>query len=209
MTSPQQHPVRPGPVTSGAPVPPDRLPPDRLPPDRLPPDRLPPDDAVEKQKHGYAEYGVVVVLLALGAWAIVDALSLADIAMNRGPVSSKTVPIVVGILLLVTGVLLALDIARGGRGEQEGGEDVDLSQGSDWRTIGLLTASFAANAVLIERVGWPISGAVLFFGTSYALGSRHYLRNAVISLVMSVSTWYLFYAVLDLKLPAGLLKGIL
>ncbi len=203
MKSPH-NPVRPGPATSGAPVPPDHNA-----RDLVPPDQLPPGDVVQKRRPGYAEYGVVVLLLALGGWAIVDALSLADIAMNRGPVSSKTVPIVVGILLIVTGILLAVDVARGGRGEQEGGEDVDLSHGSDWRTIGLLTASFAANAVLIERVGWPISGAILFFGTSYALGSRHYVRNAVISLVMSVSTWYLFYAVLDLKLPAGLLKGIL
>ena len=78
-------------------------------------------------------------------------------------------------------VLLAIDLVRGGRGEQEGGEDVDLSHGSDWRTIGLLVGAFVANALLIERVGWPISGAILFFGTTYALGSRHYIRNAIIS----------------------------
>jgi putative tricarboxylic transport membrane protein len=187
MTTRGNPPVRPGPAASGPPVPPD---------------------ATEK-KGGYAEYGVVVLLLGLGIWAITDAMGLADIAANRGPVGSKTVPIVVGLLLIVTGILIAVDIARGGHGEQEGGEDVDLSHGIDWRTIGLLTASFAANALLIDRVGWPISGAILFFGTTYALGSRHYVRNAIISVVLSIGTWYLFYAVLDLKLPAGLLTGIL
>ena len=168
-----------------------------------------PDNRVARQKGGYAEYGVAVLLLALGAWAIVDAMSLTDVASARGPVGAKTVPVVVGLLLVVSAVLLAVDVARGGRGEQEGGEDVDLTHGSDWRTIGLLTAAFAANALLIERIGWPLSGAILFFGTSYALGSRHHVRNAVISLVLSVGTWYLFYAGLGIKLPAGMLKGIL
>ena len=173
------------------------------------PDRVPDPTRDASARKGYSEYGVVVLLLGLGIWAIVDAMSLTDVATARGPVGPKTVPIVVGILLLVTGVLLAVDIARGGRGEQEGGEDVDLSHGSDWRTIGLLVASFAANALLIERVGWPISGAILFFGTTFALGSRHYVRNVIISAVLSVGTWYLFYAGLGIQLPAGVLEGIL
>ena len=188
MTTPESRPVRPGPAADAAPVPPDR---------------------VERKKGGYAEYGVAVLLLALGVWAISDAIALTDLASSRGPIGAKTVPSVVGLLLIATGVMLAIDVARGGRGEQEGGEDVDLSHGSDWRTIGLLTASFAANALLIDRIGWPISGAILFFGTAYALGSRHYVRNAIVALVLSVGTWYLFYAGLGIRLPAGFLKGIL
>jgi putative tricarboxylic transport membrane protein len=164
--------------------------------------------AAKAAKGGRSEYGVALLLLGLGAWAITDALSLTDTA-SRGPVDASTVPIVVGLLLVLMGVLLTVDLLRGGRGEQEGGEDVDLSHGSDWRTIGLLIASFAANALLIDRVGWPVSGAVLFFGTTYALGSRHYVRNVIISIAMSVGSWYLFFAVLGIKLPAGLLKGIL
>jgi putative tricarboxylic transport membrane protein len=162
----------------------------------------------ETVKGGYSEYGVALLLLALGAWAIVDALGLSDLA-SRGPVSAKTVPIVVGLLLIAMAVLLALDVYRGGRGEQEGGEDVDLSHGSDWRTIGLLAGSFVANALLIERVGWPVSGAILFFGTAYALGASHHVRNAVVSVVLSVGTWYLFNVGLGIKLPVGILKGIL
>lgn len=197
MTSPESRPVRPGPAAAAAPVPPDRV------------DGADPGDRGDRKKGGYAEYGVAVLLLALGVWAITDAMALTDLPSARGPIGAKTVPMVVGLLLIVTGVLLAIDVARGGRGEQEGGEDVDLSHGSDWRTIGLLTASFAANALLIDRVGWPISGAILFFGTAYALGSRHYVRNAIIALVLSVGTWYLFYAGLGIHLPAGFLKGIL
>jgi len=161
-----------------------------------------------ERKGGRSEFGVALLLLALGTWAIVDALGLSDLA-SRGPVSAKTVPIVVGALLIVMAVLLTVDLIRGGRGEQEGGEDVDLSHGSDWKTIGLLVAAFAANALLIERLGWPVSGAILFFGTSYALGSRRLILNALVSVALSVGTWYLFNLTLGIPLPVGILKGIL
>jgi len=160
------------------------------------------------RKGGRSEFGVALLLLALGVWAIVDALGLSDLA-SRGPVSAKTVPIVVGGLLIAMAVLLAVDLLRGGRGEAEGGEDVDLSHGADWRTIGLLVAAFAANALLIERLGWPVSGAILFFGTTFALGSRRFVLNALISVGLSVGTWYLFNLALGIPLPVGILKGIL
>jgi putative tricarboxylic transport membrane protein len=124
-------------------------------------------------------------------------------------VGPTTVPIAVGILLVVTAVLLAVNVLRGGRGEQEAGEDVDLEHGSDWKTLGLLVVAFVANILLIERLGWPVSGAVLFFGTTFALGSRHLIRNAVVSVALSVGTWYLFNLGLGIALPVGILKGIL
>lgn len=166
-----------------------------------------PDDAASGRA-SHSEYGVAVLLLALGAFAIYDAQGLVDPG-SRGFVNSRTLPTAVGILLVVTAVLLAVDVFRGGHGEAEGGEDVDLESGTDWRTMGLLIASFVANALLIDRLGWPISGAILFFGSAYALGARHLVRTALIAVVMSVGTWYLFNLVLGIKLPVGVLKGIL
>jgi putative tricarboxylic transport membrane protein len=116
---------------------------------------------------------------------------------------------VVGTLLLVVSVFLAVDVLRGGRGEPEGGEDVELGGGTDWRTVGLLAVAFLANALLIEPLGWPLSGAILFWGSAFALGSRHPVRDAVIALVLGVGSWYLFVLGLGISLPVGILKGIL
>ncbi len=157
---------------------------------------------------GRSEYGVSLLLLALGVVAIVDALGLVDRGA-RGFMTARTLPIVVGVLLVVCAVFLAINVARGGRGEEEEGEDVDLSHGSDWRTLGMLVAAFAFNAAFIDALGWPITGAVLFFGAAFALGSRHFVRLALISIALSFGTWYGFFLGLDVKLPAGLLDGIL
>jgi putative tricarboxylic transport membrane protein len=161
------------------------------------------------QEQGRSEYGVALFLGALGIVVIVLALLLPESRIARGPVGPAAVPVVVGSLLVIVAVFLALDVRRGGRGEPEGGEDVELTGGSDWRTVAMLVAAFLANALLIESLGWPISGAILFWGSAFALGSRHYVRDAVIAVVLGVGSWYLFVLGLGISLPVGILEGIL
>ena len=166
-------------------------------------------DPGSTKEQGRSELGVALLLGALGVLVIVQALQLPESLIARGPVGPSTVPLVVGSLLVVVSGFLAVDVLRGGRGEPEGGEDIELTGGSDWPTIGLLAAAFVANALLIEPLGWPVSGAILFWGSAFALGSRHYVRDAVIALVLSVGSWYLFVLGLGIALPVGILKGIL
>jgi len=164
---------------------------------------------VARWTQGRSELGVALFLLAVGVVVIVDAARIRAELTQRGPVGPKAVPIAVGVLLLVVAVLLARDVLGGGHGEQEGGEDIDLAHRSDWRTVLLLSGAFLANVVLIERAGWPVSGAVLFFGAAYALGSRHLVRDPLLAIGLSIVTWYLFAEGLGIGLPAGILKGIL
>jgi putative tricarboxylic transport membrane protein len=139
----------------------------------------------------------------------VSALMLPESTIARGPVGPAAVPVVVGGLLVVVSVFLAVDVLRGGRGEPEGGEDIELGGGTDWRTVAIVAAAFLANALLIEPLGWPVSGAILFWGAAFALGSRHYIRDAAIAVVLGVGSWYLFVLGLGISLPVGILEGIL
>jgi putative tricarboxylic transport membrane protein len=161
------------------------------------------------REQGRSEYGVALFLGALGVIVIVQALLLPESRIARGPVGPAVVPVVVGSMLVIVAAFLALDIRRGGRGEPEGGEDVELTGGSDWRTVAILVAAFLFNALTIETLGWPVSGAVLFWGSAFALGSRHYVRDALIAVVLSVGSWYLFVLGLNIALPVGILRGIL
>jgi putative tricarboxylic transport membrane protein len=161
------------------------------------------------REQGRSEFGVALFLGAIGLIVIVQALLLPESRIARGPVGPAAVPVVVGSLLVVIGAFLALDVFRGGRGEPEGGEDVELTGTSDWRTVLMLATAFVSNALLIEPLGWPFSGAILFWGSAFALGSRRYIRDAVIALVLSFGSWYLFAFGLGVVLPVGILKGIL
>ena len=161
------------------------------------------------REEGRSELGVALFLGALGVLLIVSALLLPESRIARGPVGPGAVPTVVGALLVVVSVVLAVDVWRGGRGEPEGGEDIELGGGTDWKTVLMLAAAFLANALLIESLGWVFSGAILFWGAAFALGSRHWIRDVVIAFVLSIGSWYLFALGLGIVLPPGLLDGIL
>lgn len=158
---------------------------------------------------GRSELGVALLLGAAGALVIADATRIVTPYSQSDPVGPKTLPFIVGGLLLVCAVLLAINVLRGGQGEAEGGEDVDLTHPADWKTVLPLVAAFIANILLIDWAGWVISGTVLFWGSVWALGGRNYIRDGIISVALSLLTFYGFYLGLGIALPAGLLEGIL
>lgn len=161
------------------------------------------------QTRDRAELGFVALLGVVGGLVLWDAATLQAPYSQADPVGPRTVPFLVGGLLLACALWLAVDVLRGGHGEAEGGEDVDLSHPTEWRVVVPLVAVFLGNVLLIDRLGWVISGALLFWGSAWALGSRHYVRDAVVSILLSLGTFYGFYLGLGIYLPAGLLEGVL
>ncbi|GAA4615860.1 tripartite tricarboxylate transporter TctB family protein [Saccharopolyspora hordei] len=157
----------------------------------------------------HSELGLCVLLLAVGVLVLVDAMTMSTDFAQRGPVGPTAVPLLVGTLLVVVSVLLAVDVLRGGRGEAEGGEDVDLEAPTDWRTLLLLSGFFLLNAALINVIGFPASSAVLFWGAAYSLGSRNFVRDPLVSAVVAVLTWLAFNNLLGVPLPGGPLMGVI
>jgi putative tricarboxylic transport membrane protein len=156
-----------------------------------------------------AQYIICAVLVAVGAFLIYDALTLEAGFAKVDPVGPRLFPIFIGAGLIVLAVILAIAIPRGSVGEADAGEDVDPTMPGDWRTVGLLVGVFVATILLVEPLGWAITGALLFAGSATILGNRHYIRNLVIGAVLSVGSFYAFYSGLGIPLPAGILDGIL
>jgi putative tricarboxylic transport membrane protein len=162
------------------------------------------DKSVDK-----GQYVVCAVCVAVGIFLVVDAMRIADGFAKVDPVGPRLFPIVIGIGLILLAVILAIAIPRGSRGEADAGEDIDPNMSSDWRTVGMLVALFVAVIVLVNPLGWTITGGLFFAGTATVLGSRHYIRNIVIGAVLGVLSFYAFYSGLGIPLPAGILDGIL
>ena len=156
-----------------------------------------------------AQYVLCAGLALLGGLLLFDASRIGSATTSNDPVGPRAVPIVLGVALLVVAVLYAVDVARGGRGEEEEGEDVDLHHPADWKTLGLLAFFFLLNALLIDRLGWVISGSILFWGSAFALGNRHHVRGLAVAIALSLITFYAFAIGLGVNLPAGILQGIL
>ena len=155
-----------------------------------------------------AQYGLAAFLVLVGGVVLYDASGLADGFADQ-PVQPYAIPYVVGAVLVLLGALLAVATARGDRPEAEEGEDIDLTQGTDLRTVGLLAAVLVVNIVLIDWLGWAITGALLFAGCAGALGSRSHARDLAVGTALSVGSWYGFYVGLGIPIPAGILDGVL
>ena len=159
-------------------------------------------------RRNLAEYGVCVFLVLAGIVVLVDALQLSN-TTGVDPLGPRPVPMFVGSLLIALAMLLAVALARGSQAEAEAGEDIDLSTGVDIKTVLLLLGVFVANILLIDLLGWVISGALLFYGSAIVLGSRHFVRDLFISAALGLGTFYGFAIGLGVGLPAGILQGIL
>ncbi|GAA2781051.1 tripartite tricarboxylate transporter TctB family protein [Mycolicibacterium pallens] len=169
------------------------------------------DDTVAEETRtvDYAQYVVVAVLLLVGGFLIYTGLTLDEGFAKVDPVGPKFFPLIVGVAALVLGVVLAVAIPRGSKGEADAGEDIDPEAPGDWRTVGLLIALFVAMILLVNLLGWVIMSALFFAGAATILGSRHYVRNLVIGVVLALASFYAFYSGLGIPLPAGILDGIL
>lgn len=103
--------------------------------------------------------------------------------------------------------------AGGGAGESVvgGGDEgpVTGTGGAGWRTVVLLAGVFLAHAALIGPLGFPLAGALLFWGAAYALGSRNPARDPLIAAVLAVATHLVFTHLLGVPLPGGPLMEVL
>ena len=157
---------------------------------------------------GKAELGLAALLLALGVFLLVETQRIA-VPVNANAIGPRFFPTVVGVVLVVVSLWLAVDVLRGGHGEMEAAEDVDTSRSSDWRTIALLSAVFLGHALVLEPLGFPVAAALLFFGVAASLGSRKWLRDAAIAVVLATLVFVVFARGLGVGLPAGVLQGVL
>ncbi len=157
---------------------------------------------------GKAEVGLAGLLLALGTFVLVETTRI-EIPANANSIGPRFFPTVVGVLLVLVGSWLVVDVVRGGSGAMEAAEDIDLTRTSDWRTLGLLSAVFLCHTALLEVLGFAVAGTLLFFGIAAALGSRRWARDAAVSAVLATGVYLFFGRFLGVGLPAGLLDGIL
>jgi putative tricarboxylic transport membrane protein len=164
----------------------------------------PPDEVAGPDR---AQYGLAALLAVVGAWTVYDASTL-DVGF-ADPVGPRVFPYVIGTGMVVLAVLLAIATARGSRPEPDAGEDVDLTVSADWATVIKLLGVLLFTVATVNLLGWALSGALLFAGCAWVLGSRTVLRDVLVGAVLAVGSWYGFYVGLGIPLAPGILDGIL
>lgn len=73
----------------------------------------------------------------------------------------------------------------------------------DWWAVLTVAGSLLLCILLLERLGWVLTGALLFMGVARGFGSRAWLANAAIGLVLAALVFVVFDTLLGLSLPLG------
>jgi putative tricarboxylic transport membrane protein len=149
---------------------------------------------------------VAVGSCGIGLFFLIGASFIPD-AAGYSTVGPTLVPRIVGAVLALLGALLAWEVWRGGFRNHD--EAAERALPFDWPAFAMLTAGIIGYGLLIERAGFIIASVYLFLTTAAAFGSRRWVLNGVIALVLAAIIFGLFNYGLGLNLPKGILEGVL
>lgn len=108
-----------------------------------------------------------------------------------------------GLMLLLSGLQI-LAVLRGQRGTPEGVEGGVAVSEPNWKAFGVLATGLILYTSLLQILGFPIMGTVLFFFVSMAIGAKPNLKLLLISALVAAAIFLTFNEGLRLQLPSGL-----
>lgn len=149
-------------------------------------------------------------IAALGAFVLVETGQI-----RVAPVYAKVGP--TAIPILIGGVLAALGLALAWQGWREwsllrttaSGSASTAAGSTDWLPLAAIAVGLVQQILLFKPAGFVPTAAILFLCVAVGFGSRRYLRDALIAIALSLVAYVGFVHALGLRLPAGILEGIL
>lgn len=129
-------------------------------------------------------------------------------AMTR--IGPRVIPTIIGYGLVVIGIWYAFSVFRGGAATADAdSEDVDPDAATDWLTLAGIAAGLVIYAATIRPLGYVLASVLLFLSAAWSMGSRRVVRDVIVSVVLAIGTYLLFAHGLNVRLPEGVLDGLL
>ena len=160
------------------------------------------------RKEAVGELAFAGSLLLLGIIILVDTKNMV-VPPGSGSVGPQVFPTIIGIFIILISIFLSFEVLLGNYGQPEGTEFGEIKAQTDYRTLGIVSGSILTYPFLIESAGFVVASTVVFFGVGFAYGARKIFRNFLIAIVFALIVYLTFTKLLNVNLPAGILKGIL
>ncbi|SIQ75840.1 putative tricarboxylic transport membrane protein [Rhizobium sp. RU35A] len=147
----------------------------------------------KERRPEWAAFGIAAILVAIAAVILVDASRLREVS-GYSPVGPGTVPMAIGVILLLLAGWTVIAAIRGDFPERERQELPPVI----WIVGGL-----AAQMLLLNIAGFSIATGVLFAATAAGFGKRRLWVSLPVGIVLCLVVWLIFAGLLQLSLPAG------
>jgi putative tricarboxylic transport membrane protein len=155
---------------------------------------------------------VAEILLGLGVAALGAFIAIETSRMGVSPAYAKVgpqaIPYLVAGGLILFGLLFAVAALRPAAPAPDAGE-ASRTQPVDWLPLAVISAGLVAQMLLLVPAGFVIASAILFFCVAFGFGSRRYVRDGIVAILLALIVYIGFTRGLDLQLPAGVLAGVL
>ena len=141
-----------------------------------------------------------VVMLGIGVAAVTATLPSEGGYAGIGP---NFIPAVVAAGIILLGLWLSFEAFTGGW--RKAPEHAEAFRASPFLWV---SAGLFAHMVLIGWAGFVVAGTALFACVSRGFGSRRWVRNVAVGLVLSLAIYVFFVKLLNVGLPAGWLAPL-
>ncbi len=122
------------------------------------------------------------------------------------PLGPKAFPILLGIGLVVTALLLLKETKSAKRQVQEGEEELKEENRRLLLVIGGVVAWTAIFIIVFKPVGYIVSTAFYLFGLMAYFHPKQWWINAITSVLFTVGIYVLFGKVLGVDLASGIMR---
>ena len=144
------------------------------------------------------------LLLALLAALIAWSTSQMRIIPVHAKVGPQMFPYFAAVALAIVGICFIIQALRNSSGKLVADTDE-----TNWMALGLIAFGFIFEILFIKSLGFILASTVLFMAVAMAYGSRRYIRDIAIGLIITSAAYFGFTRLLNLQLPAGVLEGLI
>lgn len=149
--------------------------------------------------------GIVAgLLLAVVGIVIAWSTSQMRVPPMHAKVGPQLFPYFAAAALLAVGICVMVQALRGSPDKL-----VADTETTEWSSLAFICAGFIFQIAFITTLGFILSSTVLFVAVAMGFGSRRYLRDIIVALLLSSAAYFSFTKLLNLQLPAGIFGGLI
>ncbi len=143
-------------------------------------------------------------LLLLGGVIFFDAAQM-QVPPTYARVGPQIFPYFIAVGLAAVGAYFAWNSWSPGAKREIVAEGFD----TDWRALIIIGAGLLIHLNILKPLGFVISAVFLFLCVAFAFGSRKFLRDGIVAVILALVSYIGFTHGLGLQLPPGILAGLL
>ena len=151
-----------------------------------------------------------LIFIALGAWALTQTYSFQEVKNTY--VQAAVFPQIMCVGMLIFAVILLIQSIIKLMTMDENEPLAEPAASNNFiKEKGVLAALFVVLlcvlfVVFFKSLGYVICGAVLCFVIMVLIGKRNWLQMALVSILVPLGMWLVFYKVLTVNIPMGPLQ---